>query len=57
MGAQENRVSKYYNEELYSTLAILDFGLSDSQCCLLLREGLDLSRAEIDIPCVSWWAR
>ena len=42
MGAQENRVSKYYNEELYSTLAILDFGLSDSQCCLLLREGLDL---------------
>src|SRR4051794_6911591 len=24
MGAQENRMSKYYDEELYSTLAILD---------------------------------
>jgi hypothetical protein len=42
MGAQENRITKYYNEELYSSLAILDFGLSDAQTCVLLREGLDL---------------
>jgi hypothetical protein len=42
MGAQENRITKYYNEELYSSLAILDFGLTDAQSCMLLREGLDL---------------
>ena len=42
LGAQENRVSKYYDEDLYSTLAILDFGLSEEQVTALLREGLEL---------------
>ncbi|MDB6034842.1 MAG: hypothetical protein JWM16_5180 [Verrucomicrobiales bacterium] len=42
MGAQENRMSKYYDEELYSTLAILDFGLNDVQVPALLTEALDL---------------
>jgi hypothetical protein len=42
MGAQENRVSKYYDTELYSTLAILDFGLNEEQVATLLKEALDL---------------
>lgn len=42
MGAQENRISKYYDEELYSTLAILDFGLTEKQVEGLLKEALDL---------------
>ncbi|OGV73673.1 MAG: hypothetical protein A3K19_28215 [Lentisphaerae bacterium RIFOXYB12_FULL_65_16] len=42
LGAQENRVSKYYDEEFYSNLAILDLGLSQEQTNLVLRHGLDL---------------
>lgn len=42
LGVQENRISKYYNEELYTTLAVLDFGLSAERVADLLREGLEL---------------
>jgi hypothetical protein len=42
LGAQENRISKYFDEGLYSTLAVLDFGLSEEQIGSLLREALDL---------------
>jgi hypothetical protein len=42
LGVQENRVSKYYDGELYSTLAVLDFNLTEPQVECLLREGLDL---------------
>jgi hypothetical protein len=42
LGVQENRISKYHNEKLYTTLAVLDFGLSAEQVSLLLREGLEL---------------
>jgi hypothetical protein len=42
LGVQENRVSKYYNEALYATLAVLDFGLSEAQVATLVREGLEL---------------
>lgn len=42
LGVQENRVSKYYDEKLYTTLAVLDFGLSEAQTNCLLREGLEL---------------
>src|ERR1051325_6638515 len=42
LGAQENRITKYFNEELYTTLAVLDFGLADSQTAVLVREGLEL---------------
>src|SRR5438093_4369596 len=42
LGVQENRVSKYYDEELYTMLAVLDFGLSEADTAALLREGLDL---------------
>jgi hypothetical protein len=42
LGVQENRVSKYFDEELYTTLAVLDFGLHGGQISCLLREGLEL---------------
>jgi hypothetical protein len=42
LGVQENRVSKYHDEDLYTTLAVLDFGLTEQQVSVLLREGLEL---------------
>jgi hypothetical protein len=42
LGVQENRISKYFDEKLYTTLAVLDFGLSEAQAFCLLREGLEL---------------
>jgi len=42
LGVQENRVSKYYDEKLYTNLAVLDFGLGEEQIAALLSEGLEL---------------
>jgi hypothetical protein len=42
LGVQENRVAKYWDEALYTHLAVLDFGLTAGQIACLLREGLDL---------------
>src|SRR5438094_10019425 len=42
LGVQENRISKYFDEELYTTLAVLDFGLTEEHVACLLREGLEL---------------
>jgi len=42
LGVQENRISKYFNEEMYSTLAVLDFGLTGIQVSTLLSEALEL---------------
>jgi hypothetical protein len=42
-GVQENRISKYFDEKLYTTLAILDFGLTDDQIGNLLREAIDVA--------------
>src|SRR5256885_11017622 len=42
LGVQENRVSKYFDEKLYTTLAVLDFGLSPTQTTGLLSAGLEL---------------
>ena len=42
LGVQENRVSKYHDEKLYTNLAVLDFGLSEEQMTALVREGLEL---------------
>jgi len=42
LGVQENRASKYHDEKLYTTLAVLDFGLSEEQITVLLREALEL---------------
>jgi hypothetical protein len=41
-GLQESRMSKYFDEGVYSALAVLDFKFSDDQMTLLLREGLEL---------------
>ncbi len=51
LGAQENRIAKYFDEGLYTTLAVLDFGLSEEQVLNLLREGLELvaSRARYSL--------
>ncbi len=42
LGVQENRISKYFDQSHYSTLAMLDFNLSSEQVSILLREGLEL---------------
>ncbi|HLH54293.1 MAG TPA: hypothetical protein VKY92_11830 [Verrucomicrobiae bacterium] len=42
-GVQENRISKYFNEDLYRSLAVLDFGLSATQVADLLSEAIDLA--------------
>lgn len=42
LGVQENRVSKYFDEKFYTTLAVLDFGLTEMQGATLLRESLEL---------------
>ncbi len=42
LGVQENRISKYFDPEMYTTLAVLDLGLTEAQAQSLLVEGLDL---------------
>ncbi|MDB6065330.1 MAG: hypothetical protein JWR26_1538 [Pedosphaera sp.] len=51
LGVQENRISKYFDEGLYTTLAVLDFGLTEEHVGTLLREGLELvaSRARYSL--------
>ena len=41
-GVQENRISKYFDEKLYTTLAVLNFSLAEAQIAVMLREGLEL---------------
>jgi hypothetical protein len=43
LGVQENRISKYFDQALYSTLAVLDFGLTELQIASLLSEALELA--------------
>lgn len=51
LGVQENRIAKYYNEDLYTTMAVLDFGLAEEKVAALLSEGLELvaSRARYSL--------
>jgi hypothetical protein len=42
LGVQENRADKYFDEKMFPTLAVLDFGLDEGQVAALLRAGLDL---------------
>ena len=42
LGVQENRITKYFNEELYASVAVLDLGLSAAQSATLIREALEL---------------
>ncbi len=41
-GVQENRTTKYHDEQLYSSLAILDFQLPPEQVNRIVAEGLEL---------------
>lgn len=47
LGVQENRVTKYFNEATYTSLAVLDFGLTDEQRSAVVREALDLVAAKV----------
>ena len=42
LGVQENRIDKFFNEELYATVAVIDFKLSPDQAQKVVCEGLDL---------------
>lgn len=42
LGVQENRIEKYFNDELYTNLAVLDFGLTEIQVNTVLTEGLEM---------------
>lgn len=42
LGVQENRISKFFDDNFYTTLAVLDFDLTAAQVALLIREGLEL---------------
>jgi hypothetical protein len=42
LGVQENRLDKFFDDSFYSSLAVLDFGLSEEQVNCLLSCGLDL---------------
>ena len=41
-GVQENRVSKYFDEATFGSLAVLDFGLPTEKEQLVIQHGLDL---------------
>ncbi|MBU6401198.1 MAG: hypothetical protein KGS61_12850 [Verrucomicrobia bacterium] len=47
LGAQENRIAKYFDERTYRSLAVLDFGLTPVQATALLSEGLELVAGRI----------
>ena len=42
LGAQENRISKFYDEGFYTRLAVLDFGIDEATRSKLVGEGLNL---------------
>lgn len=42
LGVQENRVGKFFNEKTYPHIAVLDFGLTETQVAVVLREGLEM---------------
>ena len=42
LGVQENRLSKYFDEDNYGMAAILDFGLSPKKTTALITEGLEM---------------
>ena len=47
LGVQENRVTKYHDERLYTRLAVLAFNLTPEQENALLCEGLELVAARV----------
>lgn len=43
LGVQENRVDKFFDDETYTTMAVLDLGLSDEQVRRVIGCALDLA--------------
>ncbi len=43
LGVQENRVDKYFDEGVYTALAVLDFGLNDALAKRVVCEGLEMT--------------
>jgi hypothetical protein len=48
LGVQENRAEKYFDKNLFSNLAILDFNLNEEQQNLVIGEGLNLVHAKTE---------
>ncbi len=42
LGVQENRITKYYNEDYYASFAIMDLGLPEETVKLLISHGLEM---------------
>lgn len=42
LGVQENRVTKFHDEGMHASLAVLDFGLNPAQVETIIREGLEM---------------
>jgi len=42
LGVQENRLDKFFNENFYTSMAVLDFHLGPDQVTAVIREGLNL---------------
>lgn len=42
LGVQENRITKFFDDSYYSSLAVLDFALTPEQVAGVVREGLEL---------------
>jgi hypothetical protein len=47
LGAQENRISKYFDADFYTTLAVLDFDLPEPIVASLMTEGLELVASRV----------
>jgi hypothetical protein len=47
LGVQENRVDKYFNEKMFPTLAVLDFGLTEEQTGIVIREALEMVASQM----------
>jgi hypothetical protein len=42
LGVQEKRIDKYFHEKMFPTIAVLDFGLTEEQTGIVLREALEM---------------
>jgi hypothetical protein len=47
-GVQENRISKYFDEEAYPIITVLDFNLSEAQVSTILKAGLDMVADQVE---------
>lgn len=42
IGVQENRITKYHDDDYFKALAVLDFGVTEAQTHVMVGEGLNL---------------